>query len=169
MNIVRDRTGKSKMLDDPHPCALENRLAKSWPAREWSESHVVLAVSGGPDSVALLRAMAALKVAIGGNGKLYVAHLNHGLRGIAANDDETWLKILCERLGIPAEIGSADVAAIAGEQGDGFEAAARTARYDFLRQTAERLGRASLPPATRPMTRSKRFYIASSGAQVSTV
>jgi tRNA(Ile)-lysidine synthase len=131
---------KSKMLDDPHPCALQNRLAESWPARQWSDSHVVLAVSGGPDSVALLRAMAALKVAIGGNGKLYVAHLNHGVRGFAANEDEAWLKILCERLRISVEVGRTDVAAVAAAQGDGFEAAARTARYDFLRETAERLG-----------------------------
>lgn len=128
------------MLDDRHQSALETRLEESWPAREWSDSHIVLAVSGGPDSVALLRALVALKVAIGGNGKLYVAHLNHGLRGVAANEDEAWLKRLCEHFGLPAEIGRADVAAIAAELGDGFEEAARRTRYDFLRQTAERVG-----------------------------
>ena len=57
---------------------LERRLAESWPVREWCDTHVVLGVSGGADSVALLRAMAALKEQ-DGRGKLYVA-LNHGLR-----------------------------------------------------------------------------------------
>jgi tRNA(Ile)-lysidine synthase len=43
-------------------------------------------------------------------------------------------------LNVPLEVGRADVAQLAASQGDGFEAAARSARYEFLRQTAERLG-----------------------------
>ncbi len=108
--------------------------------REWCDSHVVLGVSGGPDSVAMLRAMFALKATIGGRGKLHIAHLNHGMRGEAADADESWLKALCVRLGLPLEAKRTDVAAVATEQGDGWEAAARTARYDFLRQAAERIG-----------------------------
>jgi tRNA(Ile)-lysidine synthase len=119
---------------------LEKRLAECWPARGWCDSHVVLAVSGGPDSVALLCAMVALKDDIGGRGKLYVAHLNHGLRGSAADTDELWLRAFCERLNLPLHVGKSDVAAIAARQGDGWEAAARTARYDFLRQAAEQTG-----------------------------
>ena len=72
---------------------LERRLAESWPVREWCDTHVVLGVSGGADSVAMLRAMAALKEQARRPGKLYVAHLNHGLRGSAADADEGWLKI----------------------------------------------------------------------------
>lgn len=119
---------------------LESRLAKSWPVHEWCGSHVVLGVSGGPDSVAMLRAMVALKSSAGGDGKLYVAHLNHGLRAAAADEDQRWLQLLCQQLEIQLEVGSADVATIAEQQGDGWEAAARAARYDFLRQAAERLG-----------------------------
>ena len=118
----------------------ERQLGASWPAAEWCDTHVVLAVSGGADSVALLGAMAALKAANGGAGQLYVAHLNHGLRGADADADAAWLAALCERWALPLEIGKADVASLAAEQGDGWEAAARTARYDFLRHTAERLG-----------------------------
>jgi tRNA(Ile)-lysidine synthase len=118
----------------------EQRLAASWPVAEWCDSHVVLAVSGGPDSVALLRAMVALKNAGGGRGGVYAAHLNHGVRGQAADEDQRWLELLCETSKLPLEIERADVAAVAAEQGDGLEAAARTIRYDFLRRTAERLG-----------------------------
>jgi tRNA(Ile)-lysidine synthase len=88
----------------------------------------------------MLRAMVALKSSPGGKGKLYVAHLNHGLRAAAADEDQRWLQLLCEQLGIQLEVGRADVAPIAEQQGDGWEAAARAARYDFLRHMAEHLG-----------------------------
>ncbi len=118
----------------------ENRLLANWPATEWCDTHVVLAVSGGADSVALLRAMASLKAAYKGTGKLYVAHLNHGLRGDAATADAAWLEALCDLQSVQLEVGVADIAAAAAEQGDGWEASAREARYKFLRHTAERLG-----------------------------
>ncbi len=125
-------------LPAQHP--LEAAIAGTWPAPNWRDSHVVLAVSGGPDSVALLRAVLALKQRDAGPGRLYVAHLHHGLRGIAADEDQAWLEKLCGRWQIPLEVGRADVAAAAVEQGDGCEAAARRARYEFLCATAERLG-----------------------------
>src|SRR5205085_1637668 len=116
------------------------RLIESWPVREWCDSHVVVGVSGGPDSVAMLRGMVSLKESCRGAGKLYVAHLNHQMRGTAAGQDEAWVSKLCERLGLQISVERADVAAIAAGQGDGWEAAARSARYDFLRKVAERLG-----------------------------
>jgi tRNA(Ile)-lysidine synthase len=88
----------------------------------------------------MLRAALALKGEAGGSGRLFVAHLNHALRGRDADADQAWLRALCDRLAMPLEIGHTDVRKIAETQGDGLEAAARTARYDFLRQTAERLG-----------------------------
>jgi tRNA(Ile)-lysidine synthase len=118
----------------------EIRLGEAWPASAWTETHVVLGVSGGADSVAMMRAMIALKAAAGGKGRLFVAHLHHGLRAEAADADVTWLESLCMRLGVDLEIGKADVTAIAMRQGDGWEAAARTARYDYLRQVAEKVG-----------------------------
>src|SRR5262245_51646105 len=120
-----------------HP--LEDAVDKAWPTRQWSDSHVVLAVSGGPDSVALLRAVMSLKQRAGGPGRLFVAHLHHGLQA-AADEDQAWLEKLCRRWGIPIELGRADVATSAAEYGDGLEAAARDARYEFLRATAEALG-----------------------------
>jgi len=115
-------------------------LVAAWPPAEWRDVHVVLAVSGGADSVALLRATRAAKQRSGGQGRLFVAHFNHGLRPEAAAADEVWLTELCRSLDVSLEIGRRDVTALAAEQGDGLEAAARAARYGFLRDTAERLG-----------------------------
>jgi tRNA(Ile)-lysidine synthase len=125
-------------LSPLHP--FEERIDEAWPASSWRDTHIVLAVSGGADSVALLRAFVALKDRGAGSGRLFVAHLNHGLRGNAADADAEWLRLLCEKLAIPIEIGKADVAAIADREGDGWEAAARGARYKFLQAVAERLG-----------------------------
>ena len=88
----------------------------------------------------MLHAAVALKNDTGGSGTLFVAHLNHALRGGEADADEVWLKALCRRWSLPLNVGKADVSEIAAQQGDGMEAAARTARYDFLLRTAERLG-----------------------------
>lgn len=118
--------------------ALEKKFIDAWPTHLWCDSHVVLAVSAGPDSVAMLRAAVAIKK--GGGGRLFVAHLNHALRGAEADADQAWLETLCRRLNAPLESGRTDVAEIAENEGDGWEAAARTARYDFLRGVAERLG-----------------------------
>ena len=125
-----------------HSCAdaLERWFDDVWPVRSWCDSHVVLAVSGGPDSVAMLRAAVALKESAVGEGRLYVAHLNHRLRGAESDADQAWLEKLCRRLNLQLEVAAIDVAAIASEKGNGWEAAARDARYNFLRLTAERLG-----------------------------
>ncbi len=121
-------------------CDLEKRLSLSWPVREWCDTHVVLAISGGADSVALLRAMLALKCMHGGRGQLFVAHVNHGLRGQVAEEDATWLQALCKQFDLPLEIAKVDVGAFEAANGDGWEAAARMARYEALREIAEQRG-----------------------------
>ncbi|MEX2317026.1 MAG: tRNA lysidine(34) synthetase TilS [Pirellulales bacterium] len=120
--------------------ALEELVDKAWPSAHWRDTHVVLGVSGGADSVALLRAVLALNGRCGGRGAVRVAHLNHGLRGPAADADQAWLEQLCGQLGVPISVGHANVSGLASEQGDGWEAAARTARYSFLQTVAEEVG-----------------------------
>ena len=83
-----------------------------------------MAVSGGPDSVALLRAMATIKRETGGAGRLIVAHLNHHLRP-EADDDARFVAELAQGLELPYERGDAAVAKLAADQGDGIEASAR--------------------------------------------
>lgn len=88
---------------------------------------VVCAVSGGADSVALLFALYLLRESM--NIKLSAAHFNHGLRGDESDRDEAFVRQLCDRLEIPLSVGRGNV--VAGKKG--LEAAARDARYAFLK------------------------------------
>ena len=88
---------------------------------------LVCAVSGGADSVALLFAMYLLKDKLG--IALEAAHFNHHLRGEESHRDEAFVRKLCDQYDVPLHVGSAQVTA--GEKG--LEAAARDARYAFLR------------------------------------
>lgn len=119
--------------------SFESRLAAIWPISNWRDLNVVVAVSGGADSVALLRALANVKLSAGGQGKLYVAHLNHGLRREAKADAE-WVARLCQRLNLPSEISVAETMSPAARPADGIEAAARTVRYGFLTSVAHKVG-----------------------------
>jgi len=129
-------TPKNAMTFTSHP--LERALADAWPSAAWGDVTVLLAVSGGADSVAMLRAMAAMKS--DGPGRLCAVHLNHQLRGKESDGDEAFVVRLCGQLGIPHETGHIDASDLAGSSRDGLEAAARKARYDFFRETAHRLG-----------------------------
>lgn len=132
------------MLDDmpvpPENADLPARLLAAWPAAEWRDVHVLIAVSGGPDSMALLRALLAAKQQIGGAGKLFVGHVDHSLRGDDSAADADWLADQCRRLAIPLFIEQAHVGAIAEVRGDGVEEAARATRYEILTRMAETLG-----------------------------
>jgi tRNA(Ile)-lysidine synthase len=120
---------------EPHP--IELALAAAWPPSAWQDTGVLVAVSGGADSVALTRALGALKTT--GRGRLTIAHFNHGLRADAGQDAE-FVAELAGRLELPIELGQADTGATARADGDGIEAAARSDRYRFLQSTAERIG-----------------------------
>ena len=98
---------------------------------------VLVALSGGPDSVALLFVLRELERL----GELVVAgvgHFNHQLRD-AADGDELFCAELADELGIQAELGRGDVRTLACREGRSIEDAARTARYEFLERAAERL------------------------------
>ncbi len=88
---------------------------------------VVCAISGGTDSVALLFAFYLLKEKLGIH--LEAAHFNHNLRGEESNRDEAFVRSFCDRYDIPLHVGAGTVTA--GKKG--LEAAARDARYTFLR------------------------------------
>ncbi len=88
---------------------------------------VVCAVSGGADSMALLWAMYLLQDKL--NIRLSAAHFNHGLRGEESDRDENFVRQFCQDYNIPFCVGRGQVTA--GNKG--LEAAAREARYAFLR------------------------------------
>ena len=94
---------------------------------------LVVGLSGGADSVALLDALALLR---GPRGfRLVAAHLDHGLRRASA-DDAAFCAALCRHLDVPLRTGAADVRGRAGREDGGLEAAGRRARYLFLRRVA---------------------------------
>lgn len=111
-------------------------LAAAWPPDAWADVTVLVAVSGGADSVALLHGLLSLKS--GGEGRLVVGHLNHRLRE-DADADEQFVAQLASRFGLEFCRGRLEQGSLTGA-GQGLEAAAREARYRFLRTTAERLG-----------------------------
>jgi tRNA(Ile)-lysidine synthase len=115
----------------------ETRFSESWHPTDWGSVTVVLAVSGGADSVALLRAMCRLRT--DGPGRICVAHLNHRLRP-EAESDEQFVRQLAADFDLPCEIGWAEASQIVAASGEGIEEAARRLRYDFLKSTAARLG-----------------------------
>ena len=88
---------------------------------------VICAVSGGADSVALLFGLYLLKEKL--DFRLEAAHYNHHLRGEESDRDEVFVRELCDRYDIPVHMGSGTVTT--GKKG--LEAAARDARYGFLR------------------------------------
>ena len=122
----------------PSASQFDAKMATSWPPEAWRDVTVLLAVSGGVDSVAMLRAMVALKS--GGEGRLFAAHFNHHLRSEESDADEAFVLDLCRHHGIECEVGRARPGQLAADSTDGVEAAARTARYKFLRLEAARRG-----------------------------
>ena len=116
----------------------ETRLSASWPPEQWQSVTVLVAVSGGGDSVALLRGLAAIRLP--GEGRLISAHVNHKLRGPDSDADQQFVEALCQELGIPCEVAAAAIDGSASGQGQGIEAAARRARYAVLEEMAGRLG-----------------------------
>jgi tRNA(Ile)-lysidine synthase len=98
---------------------------------------LILAVSGGPDSMALLHI--AVEASSRHGWRPHVAHLDHGLRDGSA-DDARFVADAASQLGLDATIHKTDVAALAAERGDGLEEAGRVARYAFLEEVAAAAG-----------------------------
>ena len=100
---------------------------------------IAVGVSGGADSVALLRFLAALQPQFGWD--LVVCHIHHGLRGAEADRDEHFVRALAEQLGLPCAVSRIDAAALALRDHISVEEAGRMARYAFFAQTTGEGGR----------------------------
>ncbi|MBN1370047.1 MAG: tRNA lysidine(34) synthetase TilS [Dehalococcoidaceae bacterium] len=103
-----------------------------------SGSRVLAAVSGGPDSVALLQLLYNLRQALGIS--LVVAHLDHNLRGEESTGDALHVAELAGQLDLPFAIGGRDVAGYRSQHGLSLEEAAREVRYGFLCEVAAESG-----------------------------
>jgi len=128
------------------------RGAGAAPGGDELRAPVVLMVSGGADSTALLVLAATSALDIGdGRGpariareRLHVLHVNHQLRGIDAQEDEEYVRELAAHYGIPCTVRRADVAALAASSDGNVENAGRELRYaaaaELANELSEQLG-----------------------------
>ncbi|MCA9025469.1 MAG: tRNA lysidine(34) synthetase TilS [Planctomycetaceae bacterium] len=132
------------MTHAPRQQALENsafdvvRSVADWlQQHQVGETRVLLGVSGGADSVALLRAVDEVRSFLG--LEVVIAHLDHGLRDGSSTEAE-WVSDLGGHLGLPVVLERVDVARKSAESGQGVEETARKARYDFFQRVAVKSG-----------------------------
>jgi tRNA(Ile)-lysidine synthase len=95
---------------------------------------VVIGVSGGPDSVALLDLLCRLSVDL--EFQIHVAHMNHRLRGEASDGDEAFVSRLADTLDLPYHSKAMDI----DRRGKSIEEAARDARLEFLKHVLDQTG-----------------------------
>ena len=101
-------------------------------------AHVLVALSGGPDSVALLLCMLELSEKRDLDFKLTAAHLNHCIRGAEADADERFCTALCKRRKVPLISARADAPKISAALGRSLEKSSRIVRRSFLAEAARR-------------------------------
>lgn len=92
---------------------------------------IVVAVSGGADSVALLKALSIISSEY--NLFIVAAHFNHGLRGEESDSDESFVENLSKSMGVVFESGYVDIPSLIKKKGGSTETICRNERYKFLR------------------------------------
>jgi tRNA(Ile)-lysidine synthase len=123
--------------------ALLSHVRRAWHSLGDLPPGLVVALSGGPDSVALVRALVAVRPDPGVS--LVLAHLNHLLRGADSDADEAFVADLHASLAgtavnVHLQTHRLDVAALARQEGDNLEAVARRRRYSWLAEVARAHG-----------------------------
>ncbi len=99
---------------------------------------ILVGVSGGPDSVALLRALVELEQDLR-IGSMTVAHFDHQLRGEESSQDREFVRKLAEDLGLPFHSKSGDVLSYQSKYRVSIEMAARACRHAFFREALAEL------------------------------
>ena len=122
------------------------RMLVEWRRLDWAVrgERVIVAVSGGADSTALLLALEELSKAGLLELEVTAAHLDHGLRGERGRGDARWVEEQARSLGFDVVIGRADVGERARAGRDNLEQAARRARYEFLSSVARGRGASAM-------------------------
>jgi tRNA(Ile)-lysidine synthase len=110
-----------------------------------AEAPVLALVSGGADSVALLRLLAAGE--LGETGPLSVLHVDHMLRGEESDADAAFVTVLCNDLGVPCTVVRFDVAEYAADNALNLEDAGRRVRYRFAEEALDAVCAAAGVPA----------------------
>ncbi|HVR35198.1 MAG TPA: tRNA lysidine(34) synthetase TilS [Methylomirabilota bacterium] len=120
-------------------------------------SGILVAVSGGPDSVALLHLLHCL--ARERKWRLVIAHYNHRLRGRASDADERLVRRMATALKVPLRVGRAPTAWFKRRQGISIEMGARELRHRFLSRTARALGFRRIALAHHADDRVEGFFL----------
>lgn len=97
---------------------------------------VIVALSGGADSVSLLYAMLLLREELGIT--IMAAHVNHNLRGAESDRDEAFVRGLCQKWGTELFVCSEEVASLAEKEHKSIELCGREVRYSFFRELSEK-------------------------------
>lgn len=138
--MKRSRAAKSRVrlrLVEP-----SLRRALRGPCRLPRGATLLVAVSGGADSTALLVALASLAREV--HISLHAAHLDHALRGAASAADARAVRVLCDALGVPFSTVRWDCRALMRTRGLSGEAGLRTLRREWLASVARRVGAAAI-------------------------
>ena len=109
------------------------------------EDKVIVAVSGGADSVCLLHLLAEMRASL--NMRLRVVHVHHGLRGAEADRDAAFVENMAEKMGIFCQVLRRNVAEYADLHGMSVEEAGRAVRYQILEDEAAKWGNAKIAVA----------------------
>lgn len=138
--------GREKKREGERLSRFARNLLREWKARGWPSSgeRIIVAVSGGADSTALMLALEELRRAGLVELDFIVAHLNHGLRGERGVEDARWVAQQARSLGFDVVTGEASVGERARDDRDNLEQAARRARYEFLSEVAREREAASV-------------------------
>jgi tRNA(Ile)-lysidine synthase len=137
---IYDRSGKMSIPESFRFHALEIQVRQT--IREFGMlapgDHILVAVSGGADSSALVHSL--LKLVSEFRLSLTIAHLNHRIRGVEGDADAEFVRQMSLNLGLPfvTEVIEVKQQALASKQN--LEELARNLRYDFLRRTATQVG-----------------------------
>lgn len=99
---------------------------------------ILIALSGGPDSICLLDIMIKLKDEY--DLTLYAAHLNHRIRGIDAQEDSLFCQKICKKNNVTFFVKNIDIPELAVQQSRGVEEVARDVRYDMFFDIKNKLG-----------------------------
>jgi tRNA(Ile)-lysidine synthase len=125
----------STPVHDAILATLRRHIGDRDPQRD-APPHLLVAVSGGSDSTALLIALADLR---GDATTITAAHINHRLRGSESDDDEQFVRELCARLNVPLLVADG-VLATENVKRNGIEASAREIRYSALHRLRDASG-----------------------------
>ncbi|MBO5460210.1 MAG: tRNA lysidine(34) synthetase TilS [Ruminococcus sp.] len=103
-----------------------------------TEDRVIAGISGGADSVCLFFVLLELRERFGTD--FIAVHINHGLRGEAADEDEQFVRSLCEKYGVKLEVFRKDVVSISRKRKESFEETGRWVRREAFEEVMQKYG-----------------------------